>query len=476
MTGIVNRRAAVLFLLAVSMAGCSMPGCNKSKEGESVDLFTTTKVERRDIEIKVTATGSIEPIRVIEIKSKASGEILALPVETGDVVSAGALLAQVDTTDVAAAYRQARADLEVARVRESVSRKSLDRAADLLARGMTSTEEYDQARLDYATARANVIRAETDLETKTERMIETIVRAPSTGTILKKNVEKGQIIASVGQVNAGTTLMTMADLSSVQVRAMVDETDVGKLRPGLPVTVTVDAFPGRNFTGEIQKIEPQSVEEQNVTFFPMIVQIPNSEGLLRPGMNASVDVQIMKKTGVPSLPNDAIKTLQNAGVVGMFLGLNPDSVNAFVDANKAKFMDHDSTRRGPGRRGGPGPGMANAPSESSARGARPSGATARARPSRGGSMHFSSRDIPQGPAPGVMAAGSVGVVFVPDSATTKVVLVKTGIQNWEYTEITSGLKEGDTVYLPPSAALAMQSQAMRDRLKQFSVIPGRSSR
>jgi len=474
MTGIVNRGAALSFLLAVSMAGCSMTGCNKSKEGESVDLFTTTKVERRDIEIKVTATGSIEPIRVIEIKSKASGEILALPVETGDVVSAGALLAQVDTTDVAAAYRQARADLEVARVRESVSRKSLDRAADLLARGMTSSEEYDQARLDYATARANVIRAETDLETKRERMIETIVRAPSTGTILKKNVEKGQIIASVGQVNAGTTLMTMADLSSVQVRAMVDETDVGKLRPGLPVTVTVDAFPGRSFTGEIQKIEPQSVEEQNVTFFPMIVQIPNSEGLLRPGMNASVDVQIMKKTGVPSLPNDAIKTLQNAGVVGMFLGLNPDSVNAFVDANKARFTDHDSTRRGPGRRGGPF--MANAPSESSARGARASGATARARPSRSSGMHFSSRDIPQGPAPGVMAAGSIGVVFVPDSATAKVVLVKTGIQNWEYTEITSGLKVGDTVYLPPSAALAMQSQAMRDRLKQFSVIPGRSSR
>ncbi len=476
MTGIASRRSAVLFLLSVSMAGCSMPGCNKSKEGESVDLFTTTKVERRDIEIKVTATGSIEPIRVIEIKSKASGEILALPVETGDIVSAGALLAQVDTTDVAAAYRQARADLEVARVRESVSRKNLDRAADLLARGMTSSGEYDQARLDYATARANVIRAETDLETKRERMVETIVRAPSAGTILKKNVEKGQIIASVGQVNAGTTLMTMADLSSVQVRAMVDETDVGKLRPGLPVTVTVDAYPGRSFAGEIQKIEPQSVEQQNVTFFPMIVQIPNSEGLLRPGMNASVDVQIMKKAGVLSLPNDAIKTLQNAGVVGMFLGLNPDSVNAFIESNKAKFMERDTTRRVPSRRGGPPFGMAGAPSETSSRGTRPSVATARTRGSRSGGLHFSSRDIPQGPAPGVMAAGSIGVIFVPDSSTTRVALVKTGIQNWEYTEIVTGLKEGDLVYLPPSAALAMQSQAMRDRLKQFSVIPGRSSR
>jgi len=91
-------------------------------------------------------------------------------------------------------------------------------------------------------------------------------------------------------------------------------------------------------------------------------------------------------------------------------------------------------------------------------------------------LHFSSRDIPQGPAPGVMAAGSIGVIFVPDSSTTRVALVKTGIQNWEYTEIVTGLKEGDLVYLPPSAALAMQSQAMRDRLKQFSVIPGRSSR
>jgi HlyD family secretion protein len=449
-----------------------MPGCNKSNGSESTDKFLTAKVERRDIEIKVSATGAIEPIRVIEIKSKASGEILAIPVETGDVVTAGALLAQVDTTDVASAYRQARADLEVARVKEAVTRRQLERANDLLGRGMTSSEEYDQTRLDQATARAAVIRAETDLDTKRERMTETVVRAPSSGTILKKNVERGQIIASVGQVNAGTTLMTMADLSRVQVRAMIDETDVGKLSAGLPVSVTVDAYPGKKFTGTILKIEPQSVEEQNVTFFPMIIEIPNDEGFLRPGMNAGVDVYISKKRGVLSLVNDAIKTPQSAGMVAMFIGLNPDTVNAFIEANKAKFAEldsanRDSTRRK--RRGMTADGSTqtptSAPKSPGGRGRTPGVS------SGGHGMH-----VPQGPAPGVMAIGSIGVVFVPDSVSTKVVLVKTGLQNWEFTEITRGLKEGDVVYLPPSAAIAMQSQAMRDRMKQFGGMPGRSAR
>jgi HlyD family secretion protein len=303
-------------------------------------------------------------------------------------------------------------------------------------------------------------------------MTETVVRAPSSGTILKKNVERGQIIASVGQVNAGTTLMTMADLSRVQVRAMIDETDVGKLSAGLPVSVTVDAYPGKKFTGTILKIEPQSVEEQNVTFFPMIIEIPNDEGFLRPGMNAGVDVYISKKRGVLSLVNDAIKTPQSAGMVAMFIGLNPDTVNAFIEANKAKFAEldsanRDSTRRK--RRGMTADGSTQTPTSAPKS---PGGRGRTPRVSSGGhGMH-----VPQGPAPGVMAIGSIGVVFVPDSVSTKVVLVKTGLQNWEFTEITRGLKEGDVVYLPPSAAIAMQSQAMRDRMKQFGGMPGRSAR
>src|SRR5918997_6939674 len=118
----------------------------------------------------------------------------------------------------------------------------------------------------------------------------------------------------------------MADLNLVQVRTLVDETDIGKIQVGQLATVTVDAYPARPFQGSVLKIEPQAQTEQNVTMFPVLVRIDNREGLLRPGMNAEVEIHIGRRSNVLAVPNAALRTQRDVGSAAQVLGLNPEEV------------------------------------------------------------------------------------------------------------------------------------------------------
>ena len=121
--------------------------------------------------------------------------------------------------------------------------------------------------------------------------------------------------------------MVMANLESMQVRTLVDETDMGDIRPGMRASVTVEAYPERRFVGVVEKIEPQAIVQQNVTMFPVIVQLDNDAGLLRPGMNAEVAVQLAQATGVLLIPNNAVVTPQDAQPAAMVLGLDPEAID-----------------------------------------------------------------------------------------------------------------------------------------------------
>src|SRR5690606_17844566 len=285
-------RMKVILALALALAGAlSVTACSRSDAGEPNSHLEIAPVERRTLEIRAEAAGLVEPIRVVEVKSKASGEILRLGVETGDRVERGAFLAEIDPRDVRTAFSQAEADLEVARARLSTSEAQRTRAEELRKANVITEQEFEAAVLDVANARAQLIKAETNLELARERLGDVIIRAPIDGTIIQKDVEVGQIIASASQnISGGTTLFLMADLSEMQVRTLVDETDIGRIAAGLPARVTVEAFPGRIFAGEVLKIEPQAVVEQNVTMFPVLVRLDNREGLLKPGMNAEVRI------------------------------------------------------------------------------------------------------------------------------------------------------------------------------------------
>ena len=208
-------------------------------------------MERRDIVVSALASGTVQPDTVVEVKSKASGEILDLRVETGQTVKRGDLMVRVDPRTPSNILAQAKADLDVAEARLANGTSQKRRADELFESQSITEQEHENALLDYANARAEVVRAKVAVDDAQNQMDDTNVRAPITGTIIEKLVERGQVISSpTSDVGGGTVLLKMADLGLVQVRTLVDETDIGKIKVGQRATVTVDAYPNRPFEGD----------------------------------------------------------------------------------------------------------------------------------------------------------------------------------------------------------------------------------
>lgn len=321
------KRLSVAALLIVG-AACS------GNDPKSLPV-TTTVVQRRDIVIDAQASGVVEPINVVEVKSKAGGVITRVPVETGALVKRGDLLVQVDTRDVNNQLEQAQADLDAAQARYDVSVAQKKRSDDMFAAKVITAQEHETAALDLRNSNTALIRARTALDLAKQRVEDATVTAPSAGTIIERTISEGMVIASAtGSVSGGTTLMKMADLNRVRVRALFNEADIGLVRGGQIATVSVDAYQNRPFTGTVEKIEPQAVIQQNVTMFPVLVTLNNEEGLLKPGMNGEVTVTVTELPNVLAVPNDAVRQTREAAAIAVMLNLNPDSVQAEIRAQQ----------------------------------------------------------------------------------------------------------------------------------------------
>ena len=340
---------------ALLVAGAA---CARKQQAPSVQ---TALVTRRDIIVDAQANGTIEPIAVIEVKSKASGVITQMPVETGTRVKPGDLLVQIDTRDVQNRYDQAQAQLAAAQAKLEVAEADKKRNQEMFNARVITPQEFEKVAVDYENAKSGVVSAKANLDLAKQSLEDATVRAPSEGTIIDKTVSAGTVIASAtGSVSGGTTIVKMADLGVVRIRALFNETDIGSVHPGQPANVTVDAYPDRRFGGVVEKIEPQAVVQQNVTMFPVLVNLQNQEGLLKPGMNGEVSVLIDERDNVLAIPNDAIKSPREAVATGAMLGLSSDSVQAALKAqgyngggNRGGFGG-GGRRNGGGARGGDG--------------------------------------------------------------------------------------------------------------------------
>lgn len=416
--------------LALALAGCN--GRGETNEAQAAQ--DTAPVERRDLEVRAEASGQIEPIRVVEVKSKISGELTRITVETGDEVQQGALIGTVDPRDVRNAYAQAAADMELARARVETARTQRQRAEQLAREGILSTQDLENTRLEETNARAQLLKARTNLELAQEKTGDVTIRAPISGTVIEKTVEQGQIIASAsGNVSGGTTLIKMADLSTVRARALVDEVDIGRIQAGQNATVEVEAYPGRTFRGKVIKIEPQAVVEQNVTMFPVLVDLPNPERLLKPGMNAEVGVEVANRANVVAVPNGAVASLRDAPAAGTALGLEEKDV-------RDKLAQLRSERQGQRQARGEGRG---------------DGRTGGARGERGGwMMNAGGGDV------------RPGVVFVKATEGPMPKTVLLGLSDWDYTEVVRGLEPGEQVYLISVARLQQQQERFAERTRE----------
>jgi len=319
-----------LFAAAVLVAAAACSG--KKSNAPPVQVAT---IQRRDIVIDAQASGIIEPINIIEIKSKASGMITKLPVETGTLVKPGDLLVQVDTRDVKNQLDQAQADLDAAQAKYDVSKVEVKRSDDMFAAKVITAQEHETAMLDLRNANAAVIRARANVDLAQQRLDDARVTASTAGTIIERDVSEGVVIASAtGSIGGGATLLKMADLSQVRIRALFNESDIGQVRGGQVATVSVDAYQDRKFQGLVEKIEPQAVVQQNVTMFPVLVTLDNRENLLKPGMNGEVSVLINDLPDAIAVPNDAVRSVREGAAIAAMLNLDPDSVTAEIKAQQ----------------------------------------------------------------------------------------------------------------------------------------------
>jgi HlyD family secretion protein len=311
--------------------------------------------ELGNLEVTAEAAGQIEPIRLVEVKSKASGEVTRLLVESGSTVKRGELLGQVDPRDVRNTFAQAEADLEVARARMTTAAAQKKRSEELLKANVITEQEYESATFEEANARAQLVKAQVNLELARERLSDVTIRAPIDGVIISKQVEEGTIIQSASQnISGGSIIFTMADLTEMQVRTLVDETDLGKIQPGQQARVSVEAFPGRVFMGTILKIEPQAIVEQNVTMFPVLVHLENRDGLLKPGMNAEVVVEVARRQGVVLVPNAAVVSMRDAVAAGALLGLSEEQMRESLRSARAQNGGADGATDSPAAQNGAG--------------------------------------------------------------------------------------------------------------------------
>jgi HlyD family secretion protein len=538
------------------------PACRGNKNtGPQV---STAPVTRRDIVVDAQANGAVEPINIVEVKSKASGLVMRMPVETGTIVRPGDLIAQVDTRDVMNQYNQADADVRAAEARAEVSLSQKKRSDEMFSQRVITAQEHETAALDYANAQANLVRAKAALDIAKQRLEDATVTAPVAGTVIEKTVSQGMVITSAtGAFGGGTTLIKMADLSRVRMRAQFNETDIGQIRAGQVATVIVDAYPDRRFSGLVEKIEPQAVVTQGVTMFPVLVTLGNQDGALKPGMNGEVSVTIDERKNVLAVPNDAVKNVREAVATAPLLGLNPDSVQAQL---RAQFQGRGRTgaagatgaQPGSGRvatspgdvaldpQQGPAQGggfqmpdvtdqqcadvrtaMQKKPAEaqkldalrermrngeidrqqmrdesqkvyanlgvdarvamacrfreSRAQGTAPAGAAGA--PSRAdtgraagaGARPGTQLQIGNAEAPGTGQRVRPSLVFVAKGKTFEPRVVMLGAGNFDYTEVVSGLQEGEEVALLSALALQAQRQQQNDRFRQgMGGVPGMS--
>jgi HlyD family secretion protein len=314
-----------VFLTSLLLVACSA-------EENRGPVYDSAGVERRTLEVAVSSAGIVEPLATVEVKSKASGEVLELLVATGDMVEEGTLMVRIDPRTVRNRLDQSDAELKAALSRREIAQTQKRRVESLQANGTLTQADLEQAVLDLANAEAQVVTSRVSVENARIAVDDTDVRAPVSGTIIVKPVEKGQVISSPTQdFSGGTLLMQMADLSEVQIRSLVDETDIGKIRPGMSATVSVAAYPNQPFPGEVVKIEPQAVVEQNVTMFAVLVSIKNPDGLLMPGMNAEVEVSIARSDDALTIPVMALRTNRDLESTAGILGRTEDDIRSVLD-------------------------------------------------------------------------------------------------------------------------------------------------
>ena len=306
----------VLVILAV---GISVYGYYAFRSTEFIPEISTVTVTQGDIVDSVGATGALEAVTTVQVGSQVSGIIEQLYVDYNSIVRAGDVVMRLDPSLFETQIEQARANLvraeadtERFRVTVDDARTQLARSQDLSARGLIADTELEAAQVSLRSAEAQVksseaqvIQAQASLNQNEVNLEHTVIRAPIDGIVISRMVDVGQTVAA--SLQAPELFVIAADLTKMRVIANIDESDVGRIRPGQRVTFTVDAYPAEEFEGAVSQIRLEPVVQQNVVTYATVVDAPNPDLKLKPGMTATIALEIAREENTMRIPNSALR-------------------------------------------------------------------------------------------------------------------------------------------------------------------------
>jgi HlyD family secretion protein len=388
-------------LIGVSVAAGLIGGgvwFAKQREAKNPEVrYKLAAVEKGDVTQTVSANGTLNPVVLISVGTQVSGTVRKLYVDFNDKVKKGQALLELDDALVSATERQSAANVVNAQATLELAQANEARMKSLLAQEYVSKQEYDQASQALKSAKAQLALARAQNERDRANLNFTVIRSPVDGVVIDRVVDLGQTVAASFQT---PTLIKIAqDLSEMRIDTSFAEADIGGIREGQKARFTVDAFPNRQFTGEVQQIRLNPTNQQNVVTYNVRINVANPDEVLLPGMTAYVNIGVQKREGVLLVPNAALR---------------------FKPADPAEKKSENGQKNGPT--------VASVPTPGSGAGAGADGSG------------------PKGPAKGKKRDGQSGTVHVLAGDEIKPVSVQLGITDNRMTEIVGGeLKEGERV-------------------------------
>ena len=311
------KKLILTVIVLIALVGAA--GAYYMRKGTKEPEVRTAPVTRGDVVEAVQATGTLEAVTTVQVGTQVGGIVQELYADFNDIVKKGQVIARLDPTILDTQIEQQRAnvtrsqaDLERLRVALADAKQKLERAKALYEKNLLPRTELETAEVTVKSAEAQIrsseaglVQAKSQLNTAEVNRQHTVITAPIDGIVIQRSVEPGQTVNA--GMSAPTLYILAADLTKMQVNANIDEADVGKMRPGQAVLFRVDAFVGEQFTGTVQQVRLQPTTVQNVVTYQTVIDVPNQQLKLKPGMTATVTIEISRKNNVLRIPAAATR-------------------------------------------------------------------------------------------------------------------------------------------------------------------------
>jgi HlyD family secretion protein len=272
---------------------------------DTAPAYRTAAVERGNLESTVAATGALGAVRTVQVGTQVSGQISAIYVDFNSKVKKGQLIARIDPTLQQQAVADAQAGVARAQATLAQTKAEYDRNKLLHDQKIVTDPEFNTAQLNYQLAKANATSAQIALDKARQNLSYTSIYAPIDGIVVERDMDVGQTVAA--SLSAPQLFVIAKDLSQMQILATVDESDIGQIKTDQPVTFTVQAYPGRTFTGKVSQVRINSTTVNNVVNYTAVVAVANPDGKLLPGMTATVKFLIGSANDALTVPNAALR-------------------------------------------------------------------------------------------------------------------------------------------------------------------------